>query len=269
MAGCSSFFISPFLSYLISDSSQHSSTFLAPAWEKVITAHRPAMVSSQKTHFKTYLSFLLFYHLPQDFSCSNLLAFLEFLHQNRLSPKIIRNYVSSLSSLCLLYGLPSDSHHPSVGRFLRSISINSHFRPTPRGVFDVPTLYHISKACDLLSDPILFRAIFLTAFYGFLRMSNLAPHSARAFDPSKHFLRQDIFFGPPPPPPGAHLLLKWTKTLQDHRAHHIIQLPAIDSHFLCPVRALKALLTSRPLPPSSPLFANISPPFFPNYRHSY
>ena len=167
MAGCLSFFISPFLSYLILDSSQHSSTFLAPAWEKVITAHRPATVSSQKTHFMTYLSFLLFYRLPQDFLSSNLLVFLEFLHQNRLSPKVIRNYVSSLSSLCLLYGLPSDCHHPSVGRFLRSISINSQFRPTPRGVFDVPTLYHISKACDLLSDPILYTCIWIVHNYGY------------------------------------------------------------------------------------------------------
>ena len=52
----------------------------------------------------------------------------------------------------------------SSQRFLRRIAINSQFRPTPRGVFDVPTLYHISKACDPLSDPILFRAIFLMPF---------------------------------------------------------------------------------------------------------
>ena len=253
------FFILPLLSYIISDSPQCSSKFLASAWERVITAHRPATVASQKTHFKTYLSFLFFYHLPQDFLCPNLLAFLEFLYQNLLSPKVIRNYLSSLSSLCSLFRISSDCNHPALARFLRSISINSHFRPTPRGVFDVPTLYHISKACDLLSDPVLFRAIFLTAFYGFLRMSNLAPHSIKTFDQSKHFLRQDLFFDSP----GAHLLLKWTKTLQDHRAHHIIQLPAIDNYFLCPVRALRALLTSRPLPPSSPLFANISPPFNP------
>ena len=253
------FFILPLLSYIISDSPQYSSKFLASAWERVITAHRPATVASQKTHFKTYLSFLFFYHLPQDFLCPNLLAFLEFLYQNLLSPKVIRNYLSSLSSLCSLFRISSDCNHPALARFLRSISINSHFRPTPRGVFDVPTLYHISKACDLLSDPVLFRAIFLTAFYGFLRMSNLAPHSIKTFDQSKHFLRQDLFFDSP----GAHLLLKWTKTLQDHRAHHIIQLPAIDNYFLCPVRALRALLTSRPLPPSSPLFANISPPFNP------
>ena len=158
-------------------------------------------MTSQRTHFKTYLSFLFFYCLPQDFSCSNLLGFVEFLYQNKLSPKVIKNYVSSLSTLCSLYQIPCDCHHPAVARFLQSISINSQFRPTPRGVFDVPTLYHISKACDLLSEPILFQAIFLTAFYGFLRMSNLAPHSAKAFDPSKYLLRLDLFFDPPPPPP--------------------------------------------------------------------
>ena len=147
---------------------------------KIITAHRPATVTSQKIHFKTYLSFLFFYSLPQEFSCSNLLGFLDFLYQNKLPPKVIRNYVSSLSSLCSLYQIPCDCHHPAVDRFLHSISNNSQFRPTPSGDFDIPTLYHISKACDLLSDPILFQAIFLTAFYGFLRMSNLAPHSARA-----------------------------------------------------------------------------------------
>ena len=170
-------------------------------------------MTSQKTHFKTYLSFLFFYRLPQDFLCSNLLAFLEFLYQNKLSPKVIRNYVSSLSSLCLLYQIPSDCHHPSVGRFLLSIAINSQFRPTPMGVFDVPTLYHISKASDLFSDPVLFWAIFLTAFYGFLRMSNLAPHSARALTHSSIFEAGHFLC-----PPGC-LLLKWTKTLQSSPYH--------------------------------------------------
>ena len=87
-------------------------------------------------------------------------------------------------------------------------------------------------------------------------MSNIAPHSLAAFDSSKHFLRQDIIFGPP----GAHLIIKWTKTLQDHKSHHVIQIPSIDNIFLCPVRALQALLKSRPLPPTFPLFANFSYP---------
>ena len=117
--------------------------------------------------------------------------------------------------------------------------------------------HQISISCDILSDPILFRAIFLTSFYGFLRMSNIAPHSARQYSPSRHFLRQDLIFADP----GAHLVIKWTKTLQDRNSHHIIQLPSIQNTFLCPVRALKLLLQSRPLPPDAPLFANSFPPF--------
>ena len=147
--------------------------------------------------------------------------------------------------------------HEAIARFLRSISINFKFSPTPRGVFDVHTLYRISLACDSLADPILYRAIFLTAFYGFFRMSNIAPHSASKFDPNYHFTRQDIIFGPP----GVHMVTKWTKTLQHHRSHHTVQLPTIQNHFLCPVKALRALLASRILPPSAPLFANSFLPY--------
>ena len=54
--------------------------------------------------------------------------------------------------------------------------------------------------------------------------------------------------------------MKWTKTLQDRKAHHMVQLPAINNMYLCPVRALRALMASRPLPPSAPLFAVAYPP---------
>ena len=97
------------------------------------------------------------------------------------------------------------------------------------------------------------------AFYGFLRMSNIAPHSLKNFDKFQHFLRQDVIFGPP----GVHLVLKWTKTMQDHKSHHIIQLPTISNKDLCPVQALSALLRSRNLSPQDPLFASISPPHRP------
>ena len=49
-------------------------------------------------------------------------------------------------------------------------------------------------ACYILPDPVLFRAIFLTAFYRFLRMSNVAPHKSRNFDPDRHFFRHDVTF---------------------------------------------------------------------------
>ena len=181
---------------------------------------------------------------------------MEFLYQNSILPKVISRYISSIHSKAQFYGWDtSATSHPAVCRYICSISINSRFNPTPRGIFDIPTLYKLSISCDILPDPILFRAIFLTAFYGFLRMSNIAPHSSSKFNPDFHFLMQDVIFAPP----GAHLLIKWTKTLQNHKAHHWIQLPSIRNHFLCPVRALQALLASRLRPPPAPLFANNYP----------
>ena len=195
--------------------------------------------------------------LPIDISVQNTLAFMEYLYKNSLSPRVISNYIASIQTRARFYSWDTSAvSHPAVIRYIRSININSNFTPTPRGIFDVHTLYRISLSCDSLSDPILFRAIFLTAFFGFLRMSNIAPHSSQKFDHNHHFLRQDLIFAPP----GAHLLIKWTKTLQHHKAHHWIQLPMIHNHFLCPVRALRALLQSRSLPPSAPLFANIFRP---------
>ena len=129
--------------------------------------------------------FWIFYGLSVNVTAQNLLIFMEFLSRNQLSHRVIRNYLSSLSSMAQFYGLDT-SHlsHPAVSIFLRSLSINSSFRPSPRGIFDIRTLYHISKACDSLPDPYLFRAIFLVAFYAFLRISKIAPHSNRQFSHS-------------------------------------------------------------------------------------
>ena len=230
---------------------------LQAALGRLDQAYRPSTTASHLLHFRTFLAFLVFMNLPVAMSVHNILIFLEYLYINSLSPRVIKNYLSSLATMARQFNFDtSNFYHHMIQRYLRSISINSRFAPTPRGLFDIKTLYYISISCDTLSDPILCRAIFLTACFGFLRMSNVAPHSLSKFHPDKHFLRRDLAFSPP----GAHLLIKWTKTLQDHKAHHVIQLPELDNMYLCPVRALKALLSSRPLSQSHPLFANKYPP---------
>ena len=244
-------------SNIISDGNPASADLLTAAWRKIDTAYRPSTTAAHNTHFRTFLAYLIFMGLPIKINTYNVLTFIEYLHSNALSHKVISNYVSSLVTMAHKYGIEHSALRDScVIRLLRSISINTKFSPTPRGIFDPKTLYLLSMSCDILSDPLLYRAIFLTAYYGFLRMSNVAPHSAAKFDPSVHILSKDLIFAPP----GAHLLLKWTKTLQDHKSFHIVQLPSIDNIYLCPVRALKALITSRPTPSAAPLFANILPP---------
>ena len=195
--------------------------------------------------------------LPIDVSVHSLLAFSEFLHHNALSPSVIKNYISSIRKQTKHYGWHTHpfAHH-LVSDHIRSITINSSFTPSHKDVFDLPTLAKISQACNHLCDPPLFRAAFLLAYFAFLRMSNIAPHSLWAFDPSRHLLRQDILFSHP----GAHILLKWTKTMQNREDHKFIQIPELSNHTICPI---KALLRSQKLRSNGPLFADRTYPHSP------
>ena len=243
---------------MISDLDLPSSHLLRAALSRTRTAYRPATRNAHLTHIKTYLAFVIFMELPVELNVHSVLAFLEYLFINSVSYKVMLNYISSIKKATTKYHWnPEILSHRLISEYLRSISINTRFAPTPRGIFDLTTLTLISQACDILMDPLLFRAIFLLAFFAFLRMSNIAPHSRFKFDASRQILRQNIIFAHP----GAHILIKWTKTLQDRSAHHFVQIPALENSSLCPVLALKKLLESRPSSPSFPLFIHPYPPF--------
>ena len=223
-------------------------------------AFKPATRSAHITHIRTYLSFITFMGLPVEPSIHSLLAFLEYLYTNSISHKVILNYISSLKKTAQRYAWQTEVFlHRLISEYLRSISINSRFAPTCRDIFDISTLALISQTCDVLDDPILFRAIFLLAFFAFLRMSNSALHSRYKFDGNKHILRRYVIFAQP----GAYILLKWTKTLQESSAHHFIQIPSLSNTLLCPVLAIRKLMASRILTHSSPLFAHNLPPYLP------
>ena len=88
------------------------------------------------------------------------------------------------------------------------------------------------------------------AFFGFLRMSNIAPHSKTSFDYTRHLLREDIIFKHP----GLHIRIKWSKNNQNRKNLHLVQLPKLKNPLLCPVKAMYDLLNTRKGLPHSPLF---------------
>ena len=172
--------------------------------------------------------------LPVHPSVHTLLSFLEFLYANSISHKVLLNYISSLKMARKRFGwdLAPFSHH-LVGDYLRSVSINSSFSPTPRGIFDLSILSAISRACDILQDPPLFRAAFLLAFFAFLRMSNIAPHSRFNFDKNKHILRKDILFQVP------------TFFLNGLKLFKIVRLIILCRYLLCPTKHYAQFWLSR------------------------
>ena len=169
-------------------------------------AYRLSTTSAHRTHVRAYFAFLHIMDLSPITTLHNIMVFIEYLHQNLTSYKVISSYVSPSKSMAVLYNLPSQYFsHPAINRLLRSISLTSHFAPTLRSIFDIPTLYNISISCDSTDDPHLYRAIFLVGFYGFLRMSNIAPHSSKNFCKQHHFLRQDVIFAPPRGPSSSEI----------------------------------------------------------------
>ena len=120
--------------------------------------------------------------------------------------------------------------------------------PVPKGILDLPDLGYISYLCDYFDNSPVYRRAFLLAFYALLQISNIAPPFQRAFDPSKHFLREDMRFGYP----GIHMRLKWAKNIQAPEKVHWIKVPTIQDPYLCPVSAVNCIL---PPSPTTPLFA--------------
>ena len=183
------------------------------ALHRTTSAYRPSTVAAHQSHIKTYTGFLIYMRLPMNVSVHCLLAFMEYLHDNSLSPSVIKNYISSLTKQAKRFGWEMEpfSHH-LVRDYIRSITINSSFAPSHKGVFDLPTLARISEACSSLYDPPLFRAAFLLAYFGFLRMSNIAPHSLKAFDSTRHLLHQDIIFASPGAPCAPQMDKNYVKS---------------------------------------------------------
>ena len=67
---------------------------------------------------------------------------------------------------------------------------------------------------------------------------------------TRQLARGDVIFAPP----GAHVIFKWSKTLQFADKIKILRIPALGSSPLCPVAALKTLLKYSPKGKNLPLF---------------
>ena len=177
--------------------------------------------------------------------------FLEFLASNGMSFRIVNNYVSALKFAFATYGWDQEVFDCAwVKRLLRGIKYSCHRQPTPKALFSLPQIREISRLCKIFENALTYRAAFLLAFYGILRISNIAPPFSRDFDPNKHLLRRGIQFKNP----GIHLHVKWAKNIQDPEKTHVVKLPVVQDPVLCPVATLQALMSKLVLSPDQPPF---------------
>ena len=139
---------------------------------------------------------------------------------------------------------------PRIKYFNRSLAISAPFKVKLKAIIDPHTLQKITKKCDSMYMGQVYKAAFLLSFVSFLRISNLVPHATTKFNQMKQLARGDVFFAPP----GAHILIKWSKTLQTRDSVKIIKIPSLGSSPVCPVKALHTLLAITPGDRNKPLF---------------
>ena len=148
------------------------------------------------TMFRLYLAFMIFSKSsPNQVNLEAILAFLEFLVTDHVKVSQIRNYISAIKHYSIRFDLPFTLwNHEKVNLFVKSLQKTAIFKVRLPKVIDVKLLENIILKCESTFLGTIFKAVYLTAFFGFFRLSNLVPHTVATFSKMKHITRGDVFF---------------------------------------------------------------------------
>ena len=206
--------------------------------------------------FRTFIGFCLCMKLScNEMLLSTVMAFLEFLVYNKVSTHMIANHVSALRAMAIVYDIPFAAlEHPKVKYFIKSLKINRTLAITRQHIMDLKTVKEIILYCPRFADSVTIKAIFLAAFFGFFRISNLVPHSISTYDSARHFSGGDSFFQKK----FVKLLVKWSKTIQSRDEVRVITLPRLADKVICPYLALRAVIQLYSSDTNQPLFQTYS-----------
>ena len=139
--------------------------------------------------------------------------------------------------------------HQQIPMFIKAIQKTSAFNVNLPNLVDRGLLTSIVQNCAFTYMGVIFKAAYLLGFFGFLRLSNLVPHTAAGFSHLKHLCKGDFFFTSK----EVVILLKWTKTLQFHNQARLLRLPKLDNN-LCPVKTIQECLKIIPGGNNAPFF---------------
>ena len=212
-----------------------------------------------RSYLRSYLLFCDHFELqPFPVSKHVYLLYLAFLANSLRAYRSVVNYLSILThinrslgaSLAFLADYDVYLAKRATRRFLgdnfnRRVPITIPILIKLFGLFDFNNHLHLCM-----------RAVFLVAFFSFLRISNLVPYKLSEIGSSHacYLTLASVNFNAR----GVLLRIYKTKTLQFRERVLEIPLPFIPGSPLCPVTALRQYLASVSLPPHSPLFVTVS-----------
>ena len=160
-----------------------------------------------------------------------IIAYLQFLESNNTSGSAMANHLSAIKAKLSMLGISIQAFlDPRIKYFQKAMVLHRPFKvQLKKKIIDIDTLHLIVRTCDSTYMGQVFKAVYTLAFFSFLRLSNLVPHSVLY-----HLARGDIIFAKP----GIHILIKWSKTLQSRNTVKILKIPMLGANPICPVTAI-------------------------------
>ena len=222
------------------------------AQARLHVAFRPATQKAYLRMFRDFFGFLVAagFYLGQV-NHIVLLAFMEYLVVNQISPANISNYLAGIRAQYIVFNLDTACfQHQQIQYFLKALKINRPLQPKLHKHIDIQLLASIIQVSETLHHPNIFRPLYILAYFSFLRLSNILPHTVSTFDYTRHLSKGDVIFAQD----QVLLIIKWSKTMQNRQQIRTISLPMLGSSPLCPVAALCSLLLLFPGDSNDPLF---------------
>ena len=220
---------------------------------RVNSGFRPRTLSAYKAKFRLYLAFLVHLDVTPVDSVTAVSLFTEYMAQQGLRAQSLRNYLSVLKHYFAVYNMNlAATGHRSIQLAIKSVAYNAPLSFKVKGVITVNKLVQIIQAIGQMDNATTLKAIILLGFFGFFRLSTLVPPSASAFSKARFPTHGDVIWGAP----GAHIIIKCLKSMQTSGQVHVVQLPSLQDRTICPVAALRAVVSSNPKHCDKPLFSS-------------
>ena len=224
-----SIFCPCYIYIFIVDLPASTSQLATRALDKLSQAFRPSTSRTYNRMFRDFLGFLVVAGISlQRVTHQLLLAFMQYLLDNQLTYSNVTNYWNGIRAFFVVHGCNTTAfQHEQIQLFQKSIKLNGQFKPKSNTVMTIEHLQNIIILCDTLPHPVVFKAVYLVAFFSFLRVSNFL-HSTKSFDPTGQLAIGDLFFCQD----GVTILIKWSKTIQNRCDTNTISLPSLGSSII-------------------------------------
>ena len=137
------------------------------ALQRLWTGFWPSTLTAYKRMFHTFWAFLVALDLSLSLiSTTDILAFMEYLTPNGMSPDHIVNHLTAIRSLCIIYNCDTTPFRDQrLLLFIKSLKINRQFNPCLKLFIDENMLLDIVTVASQLQSPEVFQALYLLFYF--------------------------------------------------------------------------------------------------------